>query len=468
LAKPATNSGRALPPQTGDRSAWLAAPAMVAALLWPALWNGFPLIFPDTGGYLLRPLEGTLALGRSALYGAFLAAGLPFDFWPNIVIQAVVTVFIIRITLRAQGLGTGAGPALITVSALALLTPLPWYVSQLMPDIAVGWAVLSLYLLAVRGDALRRFEAPTLGAVIAFAIASHMATLALCLGLVAWFALMRFAAPRIGMPRAQLGAPALAVAAGLLLAPASNYLIARAFAFTPGGTSFVFGRLIQDGLIKRYLAEHCPDDTVKLCAHAHELPGTADEWLWTYASPIHKLGGWEAYAPEARRLVLATARLYPAEHLRTAARAAIEQFAAFRTVLAVSRGDNFDVIETFERVLPPAANARFLAARQQRDQPDLSAANAVHMPVAVASVVLLGFVALRAGRGRTGRATHALAATVALALIGNAVICGVFSNPNDRYQNRLIWIAVLAAAVVIGNRLRRAAAHDPPEQAEQA
>ena len=53
--------------------AWiLACAAMLLALMAPALWNGFPLIFPDTGGYLDRPVLGTLGMGRSALYGLFL------------------------------------------------------------------------------------------------------------------------------------------------------------------------------------------------------------------------------------------------------------------------------------------------------------------------------------------------------------------------------------------------------------
>src|SRR5262249_9246429 len=68
-------------------------------LLGPALFNGFPFIFADTGGYLARPFEGTLELGRSALYGTFLAAGIPFDFWPNVIIQALITVWIIHLTL---------------------------------------------------------------------------------------------------------------------------------------------------------------------------------------------------------------------------------------------------------------------------------------------------------------------------------------------------------------------------------
>src|ERR1035441_7329014 len=76
--------------------AWIfASAAMVLALMAPALWNGFPLIFPDTGGYLDRPVFGTLGMGRSALYGLFLYAGAPFAFWPNAIAQSVLTVWLI-------------------------------------------------------------------------------------------------------------------------------------------------------------------------------------------------------------------------------------------------------------------------------------------------------------------------------------------------------------------------------------
>ena len=70
---------------------WLAWPGMLLVLLAPALWNGFPLIFSDTGGYLARPFERTLELGRSAFYGTFIAAGIPLDFWPNVLLQAALT-----------------------------------------------------------------------------------------------------------------------------------------------------------------------------------------------------------------------------------------------------------------------------------------------------------------------------------------------------------------------------------------
>jgi hypothetical protein len=83
----------------------LSSAHMVLALTIPALWNGFPIIFPDTGGYLTRPIEGTLELGRSALYGLFLYAGIPFAFWPNVVAQAALIVWLVGVSLRALGRG---------------------------------------------------------------------------------------------------------------------------------------------------------------------------------------------------------------------------------------------------------------------------------------------------------------------------------------------------------------------------
>src|SRR5882757_5423813 len=96
----------AIPDSQQTILAWtMASSAMVLALMTPALWNGFPLIFPDTGGYLTRPIEGALGMGRSALYGLFLYAGVPFSFWPNALLQSALAVWLIVLTLRANALG---------------------------------------------------------------------------------------------------------------------------------------------------------------------------------------------------------------------------------------------------------------------------------------------------------------------------------------------------------------------------
>ena len=51
-------------------------------LLAPAIWNGFPLLQYDTGGYLARWYEGYLVPSRPGAYGLLLAASAPLNFWP--------------------------------------------------------------------------------------------------------------------------------------------------------------------------------------------------------------------------------------------------------------------------------------------------------------------------------------------------------------------------------------------------
>jgi hypothetical protein len=442
------DGGAKLRPPWGPLAVWAAT---VTVLLIPALWNGVAFVFADTGGYLLRPLEGTLELGRSALYGAFIALGIALDFWPAILAQSALTAWIIMLTLRTHG--HGAGVALAIVPMLALATSLPWFVGQLMPDIFVPLAVLGLYLLAFRRVQLRTFEVIALTALVAFAIASHMAILATALVLLLALAGLRTMMPRPLPARPNIAAPAGAVAGGIALALISNLAIAGVVGFTPGGSSFLFGRLIKDGIVARYLAEKCPDSTLRLCPYRHELPETGDDWLWQDRSPLHQLGGWEEFEPEAKRVILDTLWLYGGAHVSTALRSTMEQLVTLDTGEGLHPHDNWHVEWVLTRHAPNAL-ARYRASAQYRDRFDFVAINRVHVPIAMIAMAALPvlFIALR----RRGRAAAALVLTVLIALVANAAICGIFSGPSFRYQSRLVPLAVLAV-IMAALDLRRSA-----------
>jgi hypothetical protein len=64
---------------------------------------------------------------------------------------------------------------------------------------------------------------------------------------------------------------------------------------------------------------------------------------------------------------------------------------------------------------------------------------------------LLPVVIVRSRRGAFGDQgldLGLLAATVAVAILVNAAVCGVLSNPHNRYGARIIWIATFAVALV--------------------
>ena len=132
----------------------------IALLLAPAIWNGFPLLQYDTGGYLARWYEGTLVPSRAVVYGLILNAGAPLAFWPVLLVQAALTVWVLALVLRAHGLGGRPLLLLGIVAALTVFTTLPWLTSILLTDIFAGLGVLALYLLLLRADALSALRTP--------------------------------------------------------------------------------------------------------------------------------------------------------------------------------------------------------------------------------------------------------------------------------------------------------------------
>src|SRR3954454_23031292 len=133
-----------------SRLAWIAAAAIPLMLLAPALWNGYPLLQWDTGGYLARWYEGYLVPSRSTVFGLYLHFGEDSAFSVNLGIQALATLWILQLTLRV--LGMARPMRLLAISLpLVLATALPWLVTTLLTDIFAGLSVLSLFILVLHG-----------------------------------------------------------------------------------------------------------------------------------------------------------------------------------------------------------------------------------------------------------------------------------------------------------------------------
>ena len=424
---------------------WIAAVAIPLMLIAPALWNGYPLLQYDTGGYLARWYEGYLVPSRSTAFGLYLHFGEASDFWINLGVQALATLWILQLTLRVFGM---ARPLrLIAVSVVLILTTaLPWLASMLLTDIFAGLSVLSLFILVLHGDKTSTVEKCLLFAFTAFAAATHSATLAVLLGLccAGWIA-----RPLLGdrIAVSELVQGSLTIIAGAAMLLAANLALSGQFAWTPGGYGVAFGRMMQDGIVARYLKDHCPEQRLKLCPYRNELPPTADDFLWGH-SMFDKLGRFEGLNDEMGFIVQRSL----AEHPLWQAEAAIVATAQQLVEVATGEGTQNWIPHTYgiiERYLP-AQVAPMRAAHQQHGDIDFAVINWIHVPVALASMLLVVAILATAIRRRRLDDLVLLAATVSLALLGNAFVCGVISGPHDRYGARMVWIAtfvVLIAAI---------------------
>ncbi|QOZ29949.1 hypothetical protein [Bradyrhizobium sp. CCBAU 51753] len=424
------------------RSVWIATIAIPLLLLAPAFWNRYPLLQWDTGGYLARWYEGYLVPSRSTVFGIYLHLGEQASFWLNLGIQSLATLWILQLVLRVLDL---ARPVRLVAISLALIatTALPWLSSMLLTDIFAGLSVLALFVLVLHGARISTLEKAALFVFTAFSAATHSATLAVLLGLccVGWIARPWL---RRQIPLAGLAQGSLTIVAGAVMLLAANFSLSGQLAWTPGGYGVPFGRMLQDGIVAQYLRDHCAKETLKLCPYRDRLPPTADDFLWGN-SMFNTLGRFQGLNDEMGFIVLHALAAYPAWQAEAALAATADQLMH----VATGEGTNGWIPHTYgiiERYIP-AQLAPMRKAKQQQWQVDFTTINRIHVPVALASMLL---VALLFGRGLWRRKRDELtllAGTVTLALLGNAVVCGVISGPHDRYGARMAWVATFVVLI---------------------
>jgi hypothetical protein len=437
------------------RMAWgLCLAVSLTVFLAPALWNGFALVFFDSGGYVGRVLEMTLGFGRSFFYGVFLwATSLAWSsFFGPVAVQSLLTVWLIHLMLRCHDLPAGPLSTTLICAGLGFFTSISWYTSQLMPDLLLPLTVLGLWIFGFCWKKLGRSERRVLSLVILLGLMSHMTSMALAVGLVG-IIIAAWICKKIWLWRLPLTLlpPVAIVIASLVLMPLIHYILFGKAGYTPGGPAFIFGRLVQDNIAQRWLAEHCPVQGIKLCGLQERLPNTGDDFLWNGSSPFMDIGGWSGAADsELSFLVKECIKSYPGATLWTALVATVEQ------MTMVATGDGLDKYHgaargTFSNSLTPVVSLAFNAARQQKEQITrllFDTMNRMHIPIALLSTLGL-LVCIGWGLHERRSDFACLAGFILFALIGNAFICGALSGPHDRYQSRIVWLAPLVVIMAI-------------------
>ena len=419
-----------------------AAPIALAALLmlWPALLNGYPLVFADTGTYLSQAIDHSLGWDRPVFYSFFLLSlHMQLTTWPVIVAQALLAAWLLHLLRRCLLPRTSRWWLVPVVAVLCVASPLPWFVSQLMPDVFTGLLVIALVLLIALPSRLSKRERVFLTGFGAFAVAVHTSHLPLAVGLtLVLVPLRRWLGADAPLGRAAL-ARVLAVPALAACALVGVNLVGHGrAAIAPFGNVFLLARVLYDGPGFDALEKNCPAAGWRLCAYAGQFPGDSDRFLWSAGSPLQRAGGARAISAEAGAIVAAALRDEPAREARAFAGNFLAQLTRFAT------GDGLDpwqatVRPVIARAFPPRELLAYDAARQTQGGFVIPAGlQAVHRIAALVGIVAL--CALPIVRRRDPVALIAVA--ILLALLGNAAITGGLSAPHDRYQARLIWLAV--------------------------
>lgn len=426
------------------RAALIAAGGVVLSI--PALLNGFPFIFLDSGDYLIF----TPHLFRSPYYGLFIYFfHLNHFIWAPVFAQGILAAGLIwlMIDLHVSRRTEAWFAALLLF--LAVFSSLPCFTGFIMADIFTPLMFVLIYMIAFHAEKFSRLLLLFLLLIACVATAAHISNLTMAVAimplvllLLTWCgAPLRRVTQRIGL----LLIPTALTAVAVLL---FNGIVFGQLSLAPAGQSFLMANLIEGGPARTYLHESCPQAGYKICAQLDELPATTDAFLWS-SGLFQKLDGFEGMAQESAAIVRGTIQNYPGAVTRMVVNNFLaglrthEPAAEFR-----SKNKIGPVVELIREKFGNAEAGAYARSAEMRDtipHDFIRKIDMIFVPIMFVLVVLGGLVA--AWRGK--RKTAALAVLIVAAVLGNTLLCTAVSGVHDRYQARVTWLLPMAAFFVL-------------------
>jgi hypothetical protein len=428
-----------------------AGAVLLGALLmtWPALFNGFPLLYPDSMTYLGDGpvVARAIFLHQTASYygmrSFFYSLGiLPLHWnvtaWPVVAFQAILMAYVLWLVVRSILPRRTVAGYLILIAVLSVMTSLSWYVSLVMPDILGPALYLTFYLLAFARESLSRGERLSIDAIACWAVTSHATHMVLGVGLWLFLALVMMIQRQT---KRQIVAAVGEMAILLAIAAAAQLTLHGYLYGTPSLNGerppYLTARLVADGTGRKYLEQHCATEKWTLCDRLQNLVGDADHFLW---DPD---GGWGGASVDEQRemrreempFVLATIRAYPSEQFARSASAFWQQLKTF----GIEDLDPSNwVADQFDEVLP-GAKSNYLSSRQAQNALHIEGFTAFQIWVVRSSPVLL-IAFLPVVWGRTSQRLLGLGVVIVTIVIANAFVTGTMSMVDERYGSRVIWL----------------------------
>lgn len=419
-------------------------------ILGPALFNGFPFVYPDTGTYLASAFRGVVPVDRPCWYGLFMRISSlgGNTFWGIIVGQALLCSIYVHRTVAVLVTRHAPAFALVLLALLSIFSSIGWYAGQLMPDIFTGIGILAMFhLLSGHGSRWARLADAVM---VVFSCWVHLSNLLIlplsgCLLLLLRSGTLRtFREQRWAL----LAVTTLVSWAGLALA---NRIVDKEFYLSRSGQAFMIAHLLDTGILPAWMDEHCPDGGYRICVYRDRLPPSGNHLLWADSiSPMHLEGGWLATKPEYERIVRSA--LLDPKYAWWYAKAGVHATIELIGKRTICRG--LINTEYREPTSPPycmiegtirSSLPDYLASMQNGGRGELKMLNIDSLYKAFISVVFLASLFLilvprRLIRGMLARSDLTFAVG---ALLIDAFVCANLSTTEDRYLSRTTWILPL-------------------------
>jgi hypothetical protein len=443
---------------------WAFTLAGAIAMLWLAIYNGFPLLYWDSAGYIHDWTQHIRPIG----YNIFIQlTSLGISLWFTVFAQALITCYLMMRTAIIV-FGENSPPASIAsfaiLIAVVLLTTLSKYTSWLMPDIFTSWIFFAFVFFLMSPAWYDRVVAILVLFISFFSHLSHLPVVILMLAVLATANLFSAKIRELFTWDKLIRITTVCIVITVLICTV-NYLRIGSFALSfQSSGNFKVSHMISWGVVQKVLKEECGLQDWRLCGYQKELEaqtGKRHDWfLWNKNSPLKYVGGWEDQR-EQNEIVHYAARHHLPEMMKFAVRDGyrqwIEVFSDKSSFLpsrdlVLQRGAGYNLYYLPVIKFYPGDTYRLDHSRQS--QGTLSTHRIIPFVVSAGIGWTLSLVAIVVFVSKKRFLPLVLIASSVMFVTINGFVTGALAGVANRKQGKVAWLVLYTVLVSITWYLR--------------
>ncbi len=262
-------------------------------------YNGYPLVYSDTGTYIYSGFDHFIPKDRPITYGLFIDLfSFHFSLWTVIIVQNFITAWVMMKVMQTLEIRRDKFTFiyLAVIAFLVFFTGIGWYTNQVMPDFFAPLSILIIYIL-LENRHTGILSSIVLYILLVFSLITHFSHMLIGLLLILGLFLLKYSWKRYFHHLSLKRLIILAACAGSawIVLPGVNYLVEKKFILSKGSHVFLMGHLVDTGIMQKFLDEKCKDPEYAgnaMCQYKDVLPVELAQFIWN-DSILEKTGGWE-------------------------------------------------------------------------------------------------------------------------------------------------------------------------------
>lgn len=425
-------------------------------LLLPALYNGYPLVNPDSGAYIANGWLLDVPIDRPITYSIFVrvASLSGVSLWGVALAQTLLLVWLLRRVSRrllADQYNDRLFVALVIL--LSAFTSAGWFCSLITADIFTALLILAIadfYL-----STPSRSQKVAYFALLWFFVEQHNSHLLIIL----LFCIIALAYGYFRRQK-QLRSKTLFLSAVTVFSfiSISFFNLWEGNSFRPSASTHIFlmARMAENGILDKYLDEYCPTEHYTLCDYRNNTGDRQWEFMWGDHGHLHDAGGWDKVEEEYNHIIFRTLTnpRYLALQVYESLEATIRQIPQLQ-VSVMAQGNGSSPYNAINDYLPGEIK-EYRSSLQQTNvlQTQMGYFNGLIFLFAIITIVSTLFTYNRSDAPQLKDWTLFLTFVVVLILL-NAFVTATFSTVIDRLQSRVFWLLPFTCLLYLNKRVKK-------------